>query len=90
MEATRGFLVLACCMRRGLVVGVRVENDVITAQFGNFRHLAIVRRSPAVRTGFSGPLGRRWAVDIRSSARTPRSTWDTQLSERPISPANST
>jgi hypothetical protein len=30
------------------------------------------------------------STDIRSTGRTPRSTWDTQLSDRPTSPANST
>jgi hypothetical protein len=55
-EAARGFLVLAGDVRRDLAVGVRVEDDAVTAQLGNCRHQAIVRRSHAVRTGFSGPL----------------------------------
>ena len=38
-------------MRRGFVVGVRVEDDAVTAQLGNRRHPAIVHRSPAVRQG---------------------------------------
>jgi hypothetical protein len=50
-------------VRHDLAVVVRVEDDAVIAQLRNSRHHVIVQRSPAVRTGFSGPLAGfgRWA-----------------------------
>jgi hypothetical protein len=44
------------------------------------------RSSP---TGTLNASATIWSTEIRSTARTPPSTWDTQLSERPILVANS-